>query len=138
MSGAFLLLTPLLPAAPLPNAWQITDNSAASGSVLYYTNILSLQDHTAATNHGFRFSVQARFVNDFNGSKTMNMIYGMGARRFQVWWYLDANNDLMAEIEWATPTGSHEWTGTTSFTRTQSFLTRAARPPAIGWTESSR
>ncbi|HXJ55855.1 MAG TPA: choice-of-anchor Q domain-containing protein [Verrucomicrobiae bacterium] len=99
MSGAFLLLTPLLPAAPLPNAWQITDNSTASGSVLYYTNILSLQDHTAATNHGFRFSVQARFVNDFNGSKTMNMIYGMGARRFQVWWYLDANNDLMAEIE---------------------------------------
>jgi len=50
--------------------------------------------------------VQARFVNDFNGSKTMNMIYGMGARRFQVWWYLDANNDLMAEMNRATPTGS--------------------------------
>src|SRR5262245_13797165 len=97
VASCFLALLSLASAAPLPNAWQITDNSTASGSVLYYTNILSLEDHAAATNRGFRFSVQARFVNDFNGSKTMNMIYGMGARRFQVWWYLDANNDLLAE-----------------------------------------
>ena len=86
-------------ATPLPNAWQITDNSTASGSVLYYTNLLSNAHRTAATNHGFRFRAQGRFVADFGGSKTMGMIYGLGTQRYQLWWYLDGNDDLVAEIQ---------------------------------------
>src|SRR6185295_12909565 len=72
---------------------------AAGGSLLFYTNGLSAPDYMASTNQGFRFSVQARFVNDFNDTKTMTMSYGLGNRRFLVWWYLDANNDLIAEME---------------------------------------
>src|SRR5690242_14163835 len=57
------LIAQLVSADPLPNAWQITDNSAGSG--LSYTNILNADRRTAASNSGFDFSVNARFVTNY-------------------------------------------------------------------------
>src|ERR1051326_2396617 len=89
----------LLTAAPLPNAWQITDATNAAGSLLYYTNVLSPANQMAATNSGFHFTVNARFVDDFGDGEAMTMIYGLGSKRFLIWWGLDANNDLTARLE---------------------------------------
>jgi hypothetical protein len=97
LAGSFF--TPLALAAPLPNAWQITDNSAGSGSALNYVNILSTSGHQAATNRGFRFTVNARFLTNFGSSKSVNMSYGLGSRRFVIWWDLDDNGDLTGELD---------------------------------------
>ena len=53
---AGLFFVPLAAGAQ-PNAWQITDNSSAANSTLGYTNILSASQHLAATNDGFRLTV---------------------------------------------------------------------------------
>src|SRR5262245_17109749 len=94
-----LLFTQIPAFAQLPNAWQITDNSAAGGSTLVYTNQLSTALHQTATNTGFRFTVNARFVTDFGDTETMAMSYGLGAKRFLIWFDLDSNGDLTAELE---------------------------------------
>jgi hypothetical protein len=86
-SAAVLVLLCLAPAtfAQLPNAWQITDKSGASGSGLSYTNILNAGLRTAATNAGFDFSINARFVTDYGaGTNTMVMIYGDGRTRWEI------------------------------------------------------
>jgi hypothetical protein len=96
------LCTQLAVADLLPNAWQITDNSTAS--LLNYTTNLPTGLRIAATNvsGGFRFKVNARFVNDLGGSKTMGMGYGLGGDRFFIWWELNSNGDLTAELEGTT------------------------------------
>jgi predicted outer membrane repeat protein len=72
--GSFLaaLLLAANAHAQLPNAWQITDNSAAAA--LFYTNILGSSQQMAATNSGFDFSINARFATNFSGTKAMTMI----------------------------------------------------------------
>jgi hypothetical protein len=95
------LLAPLSLAAALPNAWQITDNSSDTGSTFYYFTNLPVAQQIAATNvtGGFRFSVNARFVTDFNDTETMTMFYGLGTNRFLIWWDLDSNDNLTARLE---------------------------------------
>jgi hypothetical protein len=100
------LLPQLAFAAPaaveLHNAWQITDNSSAGGSTLNYTTNLTLAQQIGATNStgGFRYSVNARFVDDFSSAtESMAMIYGLGNRRFLIWWGLDGSDNLTARLE---------------------------------------
>ena len=66
---AGLFFVQLASVAQLPNAWQIADNSTAGGSTLGYTNLLCASHAAAATNTGFRLTVNARFLADFGGSK---------------------------------------------------------------------
>jgi hypothetical protein len=88
----------LLITSNAPNAWQITDQSA-SASLNYSTNLGGTVQQAALLN-GWRYSVTARMVQDFGGSKTMNFFYQSAAnRRFLIWWDLDANGNLTAEIE---------------------------------------
>src|SRR5688572_5938901 len=95
-----LLLTQIAAtAAELPSAWQILDNSSAGGGVVNYTTNLSSVSHMAATNNGLYFSVNARFVTNFGGVKTMGMGYGFGSRRFFIYFDLNSNGDLTAEVE---------------------------------------
>src|SRR5687767_9527200 len=96
-----LLFVQLTSLAQLPNAWKIVDASSASGSTLGYSTNLSAALHVAATNltGGWRYRIHARFVADFGEARTMNMSYGLGNQRVLIWWDLDANNDLTAELE---------------------------------------
>jgi len=103
---AGLLLAQLVSAAPLPNAWKITDSSTTGGGLDYLTNLPpALQ--TAATNStgSFNYSVNARFVTDFGGTKALFMAYGLGNRRFLILWELNSIGDLTAELEG----GPTEW-----------------------------
>jgi Vibrio cholerae sialidase, lectin insertion/Chlamydia polymorphic membrane protein (Chlamydia_PMP) repeat len=87
-----------LVSAQLPNAWQIDDHTNTTGSFLSYTNLLNAGLRTAATNAGFDFSVNARFVTDRStGSSTMAMIYGDGKTRWEILWSL-TNGDLVSEL----------------------------------------
>jgi hypothetical protein len=80
-----------------PNAWQITDRT--NNSFLNYSKILNTPSQQAAAN-GWRYTIKARMVDDFGGSKTMTFVYGMTAsRRFLVWWDLDTSGNLTAEVE---------------------------------------
>jgi hypothetical protein len=103
---AGLLLAQLVSAAPLPNAWQITDSLATCGALNYATNLPSVLQ-TAATNRNgcFNYSANARFVTDFGGAKALFMAYGLGNRRFLIWWELNGSGDLTAELEG----GPTEW-----------------------------
>lgn len=83
-------------AAEFPNAWQISDTAASVGSTAFYrTNLISAQS-IAATNFGFRFTVNARFLDDFGGSESLGFIYSPGSNRFGVMFDFDANGDLIA------------------------------------------
>jgi len=84
--------------AQLPNAWQITDNSTASGSAPHYTNILSTALQIAATNGGFRYAVNARILST-NASPSMIMLYGLGTKRFLVQFNLTVGGELTAALE---------------------------------------
>jgi len=83
------------------NAWQIKDNSGASGSTLTYAKNLTGPQQSAATNltGGWQYSVHARFGNDFADPESLSMIYGQGNKRFIIWFDLDSNGDLTARLE---------------------------------------
>jgi hypothetical protein len=101
-AAAFALLC-LVPRAhaQLPNAWQITDSSTAASTRLYYTFGLSPGLQVAATNStgGFHFTLNARMVSGLGGPRTMLFAYGLGDKRFIVWFDLDGAGDLTAELE---------------------------------------
>ncbi|HYG21148.1 MAG TPA: FG-GAP-like repeat-containing protein [Verrucomicrobiae bacterium] len=82
----------------VPNAWQITDDSTASGSILSYSTNLAVAQRTAAAS-SWRFLITSRLLTDFSGLRTMTFVYGNGTRRYLVWWDLDANGRLTAELE---------------------------------------
>jgi len=63
--------------AQLPNAWQITDNSGANA--ISYATYLSETNQMAATNNGFAFTINARFVTNFAADKAMTMFYDLEA-----------------------------------------------------------
>jgi signal transduction histidine kinase len=95
----YLSFTPMAMAG-LPNAWQITDDSTVRGGLLSYTNRLTSEQHMVATNPtggGFVYTVRARFVAD-HGNQTMAMAYGLGDRRFQIGFDLNAPGDLVATL----------------------------------------
>jgi hypothetical protein len=80
-----------------PNAWQITDRT--NNTFLHYFRNLNTTSQQAATN-GWRYTIKARMLDNFAGTKTMNFVYGMTAsRRFLVWWDLDSKGNLTAEVE---------------------------------------
>ena len=89
------LIAQLVCADPLPNAWQITDNTSSAITGSYSTNLPPAQQSDALT-EGWRYSIHARFVNDFNGTATMVFLYGVGTNRFSVFLDLDSNGDLTA------------------------------------------
>jgi fibronectin-binding autotransporter adhesin len=101
--GGALALMPFTSIAQLPNAWQITDSYTTANTLLYYTNRLNLGQQNAATNGtgGFRMTVVARMVEDLGGPQTMAMAYGMGNKRFLIWWDLDSNGNLTANLDQA-------------------------------------
>jgi hypothetical protein len=81
-----------------PNAWQITDHS--TGASLSYSTNLGVALQAAATTNGWRYSVNARMVDDFGGSKTMTFMYQVSTnKRFLVWFDVNTNGLLTAEIE---------------------------------------
>lgn len=83
------------PAAFL-NAWQITDNSNSVGSSAFYaTNLISVQN-VAATNLGFRYTVNARLTDDFGGTESLGFLYSTGTNRFSVFFDFDSNSNLLA------------------------------------------
>lgn len=95
--GLLLLVIALTrsPAA-FPNAWQITDRTnSASSTAVYFTNLISSQS-TAATNLGFRYSINARLVDDFGGTESLGFRYSAGTNRFSVLFDLDADGNLLA------------------------------------------
>lgn len=100
---AGLLRVQLATAAPLPNAWQITDNSGATGSTNYYATNLPAALQVAATNStgGWRYAVTGRFLTNFNDTVTMLMAYGLGNKRFLVWFDLNGSGDLTANLDQA-------------------------------------
>jgi len=79
-------------ADPLPNAWQITDNSSSNASGGSYHITLLPHEQDAALAEGWRYSVNARLVDDFGGSMTMVFYYGVGTNRFSIFWDLVAGN----------------------------------------------
>ena len=116
--------------AALPNAWQIVDDSNVRGGLLGYRNSLTSEQHTAATNStggGFTYTVRARFVAD-RGSQTMMMAYGLGDRRFQIGFDLNAHGDLVATL-----LGESSYTLTRGGTGTNLYHTHSIRfNPANG------
>lgn len=98
--------------AQLPNAWQITDPLGSNGGNLHYTNMLSAAEQNAANADGFHYSIKARFIEDW-GAKTMAMVYGLGPDRYIIWFDLNADGDLTAELE-----GTETFTLTTNSTGT--------------------
>jgi hypothetical protein len=99
LAGA--VLTDFASAEPLPNAWQITDNSGVGGSTLNYSTNLTPEQQIAAINlgSGWRYTVHARFVDDFSDAESIAMVYGLGDKRFLVWFDLDSNGDLTARLD---------------------------------------
>jgi len=94
--------TPALFTGNAPNAWQITDHSTTS--TLNYTTNLTQPHQQAATNSGWRYSINMRMVDDFGGTKTMTFFYQTSAnRRFLIWWDLDSEGNLTAELEGLAP-----------------------------------
>src|SRR5688500_10638311 len=91
---ASLIISLISAAAAPPNAWQISDTTAGIGAG-YSTNLLEAEWDSALA-EGWRYSIHARFVDDFNDSATMLFFYGVGTNRFSIYWDLDANNDLTA------------------------------------------
>jgi len=94
----------LLPQAraQLLNAWQTTDSSTGTGSTLYYTSTLTAGQQIAATNStgGFHLTVVARMIDRIgNDRATMLMAYGLGNKRFLIWFDLDGSGDLAASFD---------------------------------------
>jgi len=84
--------------AQLPNAWQITDATNATGSVLSYSTNLPVPLQVVATNAGFDFGVNARFVTDYGlSNQTMAMLYNDGTTRWEILWSL-TNGDLVSDL----------------------------------------
>src|SRR5436190_1586550 len=72
----------------------------STGSSLNYTTNLTTPDQQAAAANGWRYTITSRLVDDFGGTKTMTFVYQSSAnRRFLVWWDLDSDGNLTAEIE---------------------------------------
>lgn len=97
----FVLLiasAPWLPApAQVENAWQIDDDSTASGSRGEYIADLSPAQQAAALTAGWSYTVTFRLV-QHRGSFTQGMLYSLGNNRYNVFFDLDANNGLYAHI----------------------------------------
>ena len=73
-----------LSTAPLPNAWQITDNSPTGGALNYATNLpAALHTAAASTTGGFDYAVNARFVPDFGGTKALFSSGRMASMKLQ-------------------------------------------------------
>jgi hypothetical protein len=87
----------LTAAAQVENAWQIDDNSTGSGSRAEYFADLNPEQHAAALAGGWSYTVTFRMVLH-RGSFAQNMLYSLGGNRFDVFFDLDANNDLYAVI----------------------------------------
>jgi sialidase-like protein/VCBS repeat protein len=81
------------------NAWQITDNSSASGSGLSYATNLSVVQQGVATSTGWKLTLTSRLVTDFGDTMSINASYGMGSKRFLFWLDLDANGDLTVLLD---------------------------------------
>jgi hypothetical protein len=91
--GSFI--TQFVCAAELPNAWEITDMSSSAGGGSYNAN-LPPDLQSAALSNGWRYTIRARLVDDFNDTATMVFLYGVGTNRFSVFLDLDGNDDLTA------------------------------------------
>jgi Vibrio cholerae sialidase, lectin insertion len=105
--------------AQLPNAWQITDSSTATGTPgaqRYYTSTLTTDQRIAATNStgGFHFTMVSRLVDDLGGPQTMLMAYGLGDKRFLIWLNLNGSSNLTANLDqagtYALTTGANDAT----------------------------
>ena len=84
------------------NAWQITDDNSQSGSTFSYSTNLTDPQHQAATNSGWRLTINSRLTTDFGGDPTMNFGYGTGPGRFLVWLDLDTAGNLIANLDGVT------------------------------------
>ena len=95
------LLAPFALADGPPNAWQVDDESATAS--LNYTNDLPADLQTAATNFdgGFDYMINARILSGSTSAETIAMAYGLGTNRFLIWFSLDTNGDLIADLDGA-------------------------------------
>lgn len=82
--------------AAFPNAWQITDSAGSVNSIASYRTNLSAAQAGAATNLGFRFTVNVRLGEDFGSAESLGFAYSTGANRFAVLLDHDVNGNLLA------------------------------------------
>ncbi|HTQ50198.1 MAG TPA: hypothetical protein VMJ12_05765, partial [Candidatus Acidoferrales bacterium] len=82
--------------AQFPNAWQINDNSTATGSTLnYYTNLTAAQFDAAITN-GWRFTITCRMVTNYGSANgAMYLLFGDGTNRYGFNLNLDSSGRLV-------------------------------------------
>ena len=96
--------------AQLPNAWQINDNSTASGSYFAYFTNLNTEQFDGATTNGWRFTITSRLLTDYGGANgSIYFIYGNGTRRYGINLLLNAGSQLIV-----TPLGGSAITLTTA------------------------
>ena len=82
------------------NAWNITDRSsvAGSGGISYSTNLTGVQ-RSLADDLGWRYTITSRFINnDFNDTIAIAFYWGVGTKRFLVWFDRNASGHLTAFI----------------------------------------
>lgn len=79
------------------DAWVVTDNNGGGGFVTYTATPTAAQT-TSGTNNGWLLETTMRLVDDFNSAASTVLIYGNGSQRFVVFYDLDANDDLTAEL----------------------------------------
>ncbi len=88
----------------LPNAWEISDISDAMGSgELTYSAPLTAAQQAAATDNGWRYSINVRLLDDLGGSQTMAFGCTDGIARFAVLLALDPNTNLVVTLPGADP-----------------------------------
>jgi hypothetical protein len=118
-------------SAAFPNAWQINDASNTVTSTAFYTtNLLSAQS-VGATNLGFRFTVNARLLNDFGGVESQGFIYSAGSNRFSVLFDLDTDGNLVAVF----PTNGGP---NTTLTLTNTFGARAYHTHEVNYVPGTK
>ncbi|HWN97281.1 MAG TPA: hypothetical protein VNT99_19775, partial [Methylomirabilota bacterium] len=87
---------------PALNAWNITDNSSTAVGPAYIVSLAATQ-HTALLTNAWRYSVTARMVHDFGGGGCIYFSYGNTTNRFIFFLDFNANGDLIAQLEGASP-----------------------------------
>lgn len=129
------------------DAWVVRDATNSSGHFIQHTRTLSPAELSDANTYGWTLEATMRFIDDYDDGTSCMLQYGNGTRRFLIFFDLDANDDLTANL-FGTGGGvitlTSGGTGTDSFhdysllydpvTQTSSFLVDGNRVDGGSWT----